>query len=134
MENYMVYVNCKWLVSIESDTVLHAEHKILDLDGMQYAQAFDKEAMKTEHFRGCLLNAQTISFAELETMSGCYADAWKRAKAAMDEEDAAQMKLNEIRRMLEHQEDVLRAAKAAREKAVSTAGWYNAEVGVDTVE
>ena len=61
---FMVMVNNKFMVSVEATSNVAAEHKILNdiYHGMQSALAFDEESMKTDHFRGCLLACQTISF------------------------------------------------------------------------
>lgn len=68
---FMVMANNKYMVSVEAETNLSAEHKILDeiYDGMQSALSFDKDTMKTDHFRACLMDCETISFSELMEMS-----------------------------------------------------------------
>lgn len=69
---YLVYVNAKFMVSIEANSALSAEHKALDLEGIDRALAFDADMMKTETFRACLMDSETISFEELEMITEAY--------------------------------------------------------------
>lgn len=79
---FFVQVNIKYLVSLEAESALYAEHMCLDLDGVWGACAFDDEGRKTETFRGVLLEAMTISFTELVDISGRYTEAAKAAASA----------------------------------------------------
>jgi hypothetical protein len=108
---YIVEVNAKYLVSIEADSALRAEHAILDYDGIWGALAFDSEAMKTDCFRGACLGCETISMKELEAISKAYADAYvEKAKA----EDAHKAANDEVERL----EELLRLAKENRGNAL----------------
>ena len=65
----MVMVNGKYMVQVEAETLLQAEHKLLDEEpfrhGINAAQAFGKKEMKTEFFYDCLQSCTVISLAEL---------------------------------------------------------------------
>lgn len=65
----MVMVNGKYMVQVEAETLLQAEHKLLDLEpyrhGINAAQAFGKAEMKTGFFYDCLQTCEVISDAEL---------------------------------------------------------------------
>lgn len=65
----MVMVNGKYMVQVEANTPLLAEYKLLDEEpfrhGINAAQAFSKEEMKTEFFCECLQSCAVISLAEL---------------------------------------------------------------------
>lgn len=69
---YIVEVNAKYLVKVEADSPLRAEHTVLDLDGIWGALAFDSETMKTDTFRGACLGCETISMKELTELSEEY--------------------------------------------------------------
>ena len=52
---FMVEVNAKYLVSVEADSALGAEHYILDtFRGTWGANAFDREALATDTFAGAV--------------------------------------------------------------------------------
>ena len=95
---YLVQVNRIYLVSIDADSALRAEHAFLDLDGIQFAHAFDAEATKTETFRGVMLQCSTVSVDEIATMSRVYGDKWReygKAKEAADAAAAEERRLHE---------------------------------------
>ena len=93
---YIVEVNAKWLVSIEAESPLNAEHKLLDYNGVWGALAFDNKMIKTDTFLGAVQGCEMVSMAELITMINEAMDAKALAvKAHIAEEDA----VNEINRL-----------------------------------
>ena len=104
---YIVEVNAKFLVSVEAETPLRAEHLVLEYDGIWGAMAFDQASMKTETFAGVVMNCETISMAELETVSKEYAEAYVEKAKAVDAHTAAD---DEVKRL----EELLRLAKENR--------------------
>lgn len=128
---YFVQVNIKYLVSLEADSALRAEHACLDLDGVWASHAFDPDSWKTETFRGALLDSSCISLEELADMSGGYRDAWRDVAVRKDAVSSAN---EEIRRLAE----LMDRAKAARDEAVKahdialkTAELNNHIIGMD---
>lgn len=88
MEKYIVIVNQKYLVSVEAGSHGGAEHRCLDLVyGIDTAQAFSRNDLRTEFFRDNAILCETLSFSELVSKSEAY-------KAALDYE-------NEVRETLE---------------------------------
>ena len=88
---YIVEVNAKWLVSVEAESALHAEHKVLDYNGVWGALAFDRDAMKTDTFAGAVQGCEMVSMTELITMVNDAMDKKAlavRAKEARDENAA----------------------------------------------
>lgn len=85
---YMVWVNQKFLVTVETDgSACAAEHEILDnYQGIVSAQAFDRDSMKTDTFAGAVACSDTISLDELGDMSDKYKNAYIELSKAMDEE------------------------------------------------
>ena len=110
---YFVQVNRHLMINIEAETALRAEHCCLDLDGIQYANAFEPDAWKTDTFRGALLDCNTISFLELVELSGAYTDAWQDVGRAQD-------RITETRHEVERLEEMLKAARAEHEAAQQT--------------
>ena len=99
---YFVQVNNKFMVSIEADTALRAEHAFLDnMDGVQYAMAYDNDMMKTEAFRGALLGCNTVSLDELTQISGDYTKAWQAVGKAKDEWNAADGEVRRLQQLLD---------------------------------
>ena len=98
---YFVQVNRNMMISMEAETALRAEHAILDLDGIQYANAFDNDAMKTETFRGALLGCNTISLDELAQLSGDYTKAWQAVGKAKDEWNTADSEVRRLQQLLD---------------------------------
>lgn len=105
---YIVEVNAKWLVNIEAESALGAEHAALELDGVWGALAFDEAGMKTETFAGAVQTCETIKADELELFSKAYADAYAAKAKAEDAYKAADAEVERI-------EKTLADAKAARE-------------------
>lgn len=95
MEKYIVIVNHKYLVSVEAMSHGGAEHRFLDLVyGMQTAQAFSREDLRTEFFRDNAIDCETISFSELASKSNAF-------KAAIEYE-------NEVRQAIEDNRNRIR--------------------------
>ena len=95
MEKYIVIVNRKYLVSVEAGSRGGAEHRCLDLGyGIEYAQAFSRDDIRTEFFRDAAIECETISFAELVSKSEAY-------KAALDYEEECRDALESTRREIE---------------------------------
>lgn len=113
---FMVMVNNKFMVSVEAESNCGAEHRILDeiYDGMQSALAFDKESMKTDHFRGCLLGCETISFSELKNMSVAYRDQWEQYSSFSKAIEEAEAIEEDLKKRLAECQETLRHAKQAR--------------------
>lgn len=64
---FMVEVNRKWMVQVESTSNCGAEHVILDnIDIAEDALAYDEEAMKTDMFVSAMMNCKVISYEELK--------------------------------------------------------------------
>lgn len=68
MQNFMVMVNRKYMVRVQAESACAAEHKILDgiYVGIQTALAFNREDMKGDYFQNCMMDCETISYAELD--------------------------------------------------------------------
>ena len=91
MEKYIVIVNQKYLVSVEAGSNGGAEHRCLDLVyGIETAQAFSRDDLRTEFFRDNAINCETISFAELTSKSDAF-------KAAIDYESEVREALDKTR-------------------------------------
>lgn len=67
MATYMVEVNSKFMVRIEIDgSACAAEHYFLDnYKGVWGALAFDRKAMKTDCFIGCMMHDELTTVDEL---------------------------------------------------------------------
>ena len=78
---YMVEVNAKFLVKIEIEgSCGAAEHYFLDkFPAVWGANAFDEKSMKTECFRGTLLNSEIVSEKKLTELLEEAAKADKKA-------------------------------------------------------
>lgn len=86
---YIVEVNAKWLVSIEAESALSAEHAILDYQGVWAALAFNPKEIKTDTFLGAVQGCEMISIRELEQMVKQLTDAGvEKIKAIEDWKDA----------------------------------------------
>lgn len=106
---YMVWVNQKYMVTVETDgSMCAAEHVILDnYQGIVSAQAFDRAALHTNFFVDVLQNSETISLAELKALSDRYENAYvelaKKQDAVRDIKDEIsnlEEKLEEAKRRL----------------------------------
>ena len=103
---YIVEVNAKWLVSIEADSCLQAEHKVLEYNGIWAAMAYDKKMMKTDTFAGAVQFCEMVSMNELITMVNYAMDAKQVATKAVEAAKQANDKVAEL-------EAMLKAAKGA---------------------
>ena len=76
---YIVEVNAKWLVSIEAESVLNAEHKLLEYNGIWGSLAFDNKMMKTDTFLGAVQGCEMVSMNELIKMVNEMMEAKRKA-------------------------------------------------------
>ena len=125
---FFVEVNARYLISMEADTALSAEHAILDLDGAWGAMAFDAEMQKSETFHGVLLSCSTISLEEFTALSCGYADMWKKAGRLQEEFDRAAAEERRLHEMLEAAIEARKAAAAAAGRALENARSWQREV------
>lgn len=89
MEKYIVIVNQKYLVSVEAGSHGGAEHRCLDLVyGIETAQAFSRDDLRTEFFRDNAIKCETISFSELASKSEAY-------KATVEYENEADLAIRD---------------------------------------
>lgn len=111
---YIVEVNAKYLVSIEADSALNAEHKILDYNGIWGALAFDNKMIKTDTFLGAVQGCEMISMNDLIEKVNVAMAAKLEAAKAMEEEKNAEAEFEKIEAMLKAAKENW---KAAQEKA-----------------
>lgn len=77
---YLVVVNKKFIVSVESTSNGGAEHVVLDrFEGVYGAQAFCGSGLRTDTFTRFLAECDTISMDELAEMMDKHAEAKRRA-------------------------------------------------------
>lgn len=107
---YIVEVNAKYLVSIEAESVLNAEHKLLEYNGIWGANAFDRAAMKTDTFAEAVQFDQMVSMDELILMINETMDAKRRATEASIAHQEAAKKVEELRKALDEAKEAERAA------------------------
>ena len=122
---YIVEVNAKWLVSIEAESVLNAEHKLLEYNGVWGAMAYDRAMMKTDTFAGAVQGCEMVSMSELIEMINAAMDAKAEAVKAEIEAADANDELKKLEQMLAE------AKKKAHEAAMAKAeamGKYNKAV------
>lgn len=113
MEKYIVIVNHKYLVSVEANSHGGAEHRCLDLHyGIQYAQAFSRDDLRTEFFRDNAIDCETISFAELTSKTEAFKAAVEyenQVRNAIEEtNNRIQKLLNDIEFLKESKESLVR--------------------------
>lgn len=109
---YMIEVNAKYMVSIEEDSPLQAEHKILnENDGCWGALAFDQKMMKTETFAGAVATCETVSIRELQSMSQDYSEKVRRCAAARDEVKQQAAIIEDLMRRLRDAEETMKSLK-----------------------
>ena len=127
---YIVEVNAKYLVKVEADSQLKAEHTVLDLDGIWGALAFDSEMMKTDTFRGACLGCETISMKELTELS----EEYRASYIALANTQDAMTQVNAEIADLEESLAKLKATKASIQKTLDCANAQvanvNDEIGV----
>ena len=107
---YIVEVNAKYLVSVEADSALKAEHKLLDYNGIWGALAFDNKTIKTDTFLGAVQGCEMVSMAELIQMVNETMDAKRRAVETNLAHQEAMNKVEELRKALEAAKEAERAA------------------------
>ena len=66
---YIVDVNAKWMVNVEAESALNAEHKMLDFEGVWGANAYDRDGMMTDCFRDTVQFREFLSMEELANMT-----------------------------------------------------------------
>lgn len=115
---YVVEVNAKWLVSIEAESALSAEHKLLEYNGIWGANAYDQKALKTDTFAGAVQFDEFVSMNELITLINDTADkkvlAIKASAAAKENQatiDEMEKRLEELKKQ---QLNLNRAASEAK--------------------
>ena len=114
---YYVQVNRCWMITTEAESALRAEHEFLDLDGVQFSNAFSDEDRKTDTFRGALLACETISRAELEKLSASYREAWKNVARTEEAAEAARLEVLRLKEALADAESRMQAAIISRDES-----------------
>lgn len=66
---YVVDINAKWMVNVEAESALNAEHKMLDFEGVWEANAYDRDGMMTDCFRDTVQFREFLSMEELANMT-----------------------------------------------------------------
>ena len=128
---YFVQVNRNMMISLEAETALRAEHAILDMDGIQYANAFDTDAMKTDTFRGALLGCNTISLDELAQLSGDYTKAWQAVGKAKDAWNTADSEVRRIQAMLDKAKEDAKEAERQYYSRFNEAKGYSIALNIE---
>lgn len=104
---YMVEVNAKYLVAVEAETPLSAEHKMLDYNGVWGALAFDHKMLKTDTFAGAVMSCFTASEEEIKAMACGLAEAKANAMRT-------QLRLKELDQEIAEYERHLKEAREAQ--------------------
>ena len=82
---YLVVVNQKYIVSVESTSAGGAEHVVLDrMGGIEGAQAFGPDGIKTDLFGHYLLTCETTSLDQLAKKAEAYDMGWQKYNLALD--------------------------------------------------
>ena len=110
---YYVQVNRHMMSTVEASSALMAEHFFLDLDGIQYSNAFSDEDRKTDTFRGALLDCDTFSVSEIKNLSTAYTAAWATVAQKADDRKTARHEVERLEELLH----TARAEEAAAERA-----------------
>lgn len=106
MEKYIVIVNQKYLVSVEASSHGGAEHRCLDLVyGIDTAQAFSRDDLRTEFFRDNAILCETLSFSELAAKSEAYKAAVERENEIREALEKTRAEMAELQRKLQKLED-----------------------------
>ena len=110
---YIVEVNAKYLVSIEAESLLNAEHKLLAYNGVWGAMAYDRAMMKTDTFAGAVQGCEMVSITEIVNMADeLMAQKKEAVQAQIDAEDAN----NEVERLTKLLEEAKKNALDANRK------------------
>lgn len=107
---YIVEVNAKYLVSLEANSCLDAEHKLLAYDGVWGALAFDQKMTKTDTFLGAVQGCEMTSLAEIQRMADELAIAAKARRMAAEA-------MLEAQKEVERLETALAKAQQKRDSA-----------------
>lgn len=111
---YLVVANKKFLVSVEANSALSAEHCLLDnYRSIKAALAFDEKACETDTFKGMMREAETIGPKELAVLDKEYCEAEKLLKAT---EDDIKYYEREIARMKKKLEEAMDEAWGLRDR------------------
>ena len=127
---YIVEVNAKWLVSIEADSLLDAEHKLLDYNGVWGAMAYDSKAMKTDTFAGAVQTCGMVSMNELHNIVDEAMETKLNAVKAIEAMKDAEQKCKELEAALQEAKDALRDAQMAKSNAVLASQRAEEKLGV----
>lgn len=99
---FLTVANQKFILAVEANSALAAEHKLLDeLDGIEGAQAFDSQAIKTDTFAGFMTDGVTVSFKELKEISDNYSDKCSKLAIALEVEKMQKLEVERLTRELE---------------------------------
>lgn len=116
---YMVWVNQKFMVTVETDgSMAAAEHVILDnYQGIVSAQAFDRAALHTNFFVDVLQNSKTISLDELKAMSDRYENAYIELAKKQEDEEAMKNEIEQLQEIIERKKAELNTKHFSTRKA-----------------
>lgn len=114
MNRYMVIVRIggnSYMTKVQAESLCSAEHQILDMGicgrheyGVNGAQAFGADEMKTDHFVYTALGAEPISMDEIETIIS-------ERNARIKAQDEAEDRIREIEKQMKKLAEELEAAK-----------------------
>lgn len=115
---FMVCTNGHYMTSVDAESAAAAEHKILDLEGMNViygqrgvgVQAFAMSEMKDSYFQTLFESSTTISLRELARVLKRISDAKKEVEAIQQRKEDIE---NEIKRLQNLLNDVHGDLKAA---------------------
>ena len=128
---YYVQVNRHMMVTVEATSALSAEHYFLDMDGIQYSNAFSDEDRSTDTFRGALLDCETVSKSEVKKLSEDYAAAWRDVAAAHVRISTAERELERIKEMLNSAMEELKSARDDYNVYLTAARAAKAKIGLE---
>lgn len=114
---YIVEVNAKYLVSVEAESVLNAEHKLLEYNGVWGALAFDRDMMKTDTFAGAVQGCEMVSMNEIYEMADRFTATRQAREEAMKAYVDADDEVDRLQKLLD---EAIQARREA-EKAKTTA-------------
>ena len=126
---YIVEVNAKYLVSIEADSPLEAEHKVLEYEGIWGALAFDQKSIKTDTFAGAVQGCEMISMNELITMSDDLADKRNALVHTCNKYDEALKQIKELEAALKKANEQFYDVDMAHKDALSACAEAQQKIG-----
>lgn len=97
---YIVDVNAKWMVNVEAESVLNAEHKMLDLEGVWGANAYDRDGMMTDCFRDTVQFREFLSMEELANMTMAVAMPKAEIKVLKEQCSEEEKRIQELEKAL----------------------------------